>query len=141
MRTLLLVAHIAAVVLFIGPATFATSAFARYAARATRDSALALHQASRTYGLATLAVPAAGFALAGQQNLLTQGWVLTSAALFLVGFALLYGVILPRQARVLDALDAGEAPTPADRSVLRAAAGGYAVAWVAILVLMVAKPF
>jgi hypothetical protein len=60
MITLLLVVHVAAAILFIGPATLATSVFARYAAPSTRDVALAMHSVSRTYGTASLVVAAAG---------------------------------------------------------------------------------
>ena len=141
MSLLLLVVHIGAAILFIGPATLATSAFARYAALDTQDVAAALHHFSRSYGTASLVVPAAGFALAAQRNLLTQGWLLTSAALFAVALALLGGVVIPAQSQALDNLEQGADVPSGVRARLRAGAGLYATAWVAILILMIVKPF
>lgn len=141
MTLLLLVVHIGAAILFIGPTTLATSAFARYAAPSTRDVAAALHHVSRSYGTASLVVPAAGFALAAQRNVVTQGWLLLSAALFVVALGLLGGVVIPAQSRALDSLEQGSDVPGAVRTRLRAGAGLYATTWVAILILMVVKPF
>jgi uncharacterized membrane protein len=138
---LLLVVHIGAAILFIGSATLATSAFARYAAPDTRDVASALHHFSRSYGTASLVVPAAGFALATQRNLLTEGWLLLSAALFVVALALLGGVVIPAQSRALDSLEQGSDVPSGLRTRLRVGAGLFATTWVVILILMVVKPF
>ena len=140
MSLLLLIVHIGAAILFVGPTTFATSAFARYAGPDTRDVAAALHHVSRSYGAASLVVPAAGFALAAQRNLLTQGWLLSSAVLFAVALALLGGVVIPAQSRALDCLEQGAGVPPALRTRLRAGAGLYATVWTAILILMIVKP-
>ncbi|CAA9563841.1 MAG: hypothetical protein AVDCRST_MAG73-3973 [uncultured Thermomicrobiales bacterium] len=56
-RNIVLVAHIVAAVLFLGPVTVATSLFPRYARRGEWSVARALHRISRGYGLATLAIP------------------------------------------------------------------------------------
>lgn len=66
-------------------------------------------------------------------------WVSVSFVLFVVAIVLLVAVILPGQRRALRMMEAG----PADQAVigrLRAASGGFALAWLIILFLMVAKP-
>ena len=141
MRTLLLVAHIAAAIVLIGPTTFAASVFPRYASPDGRVVAEAMHRVCRAYGGASLAVAAVGVALAAQGGFLTQGWVLASLASFAVAFALLVAVVVPRQARVLAAIIAGGEAAPADLSAMRTGSGLYGLIWLAILVLMVAKPF
>lgn len=141
MITLLLIVHIAGSILFIGPTTLATSVFARYAGRDTLDVARAMHSVSRTYGTAALVVPAAGFVLAAQEGVLARGWVLLAIGLFVVALAILGAVIVPAQARALDAIETGGDVPDGTRTTLRVSAGLYAAAWVAILALMVAKPF
>lgn len=137
----LLVAHIGAAIVFIGPATFSSSAFARFAAPGTREVAMALHSATRTYGRATLIVPAVGIALAAQRGLFTQGWLIAATGIFVVALALLDGVVVPAQARALDGLRDG-ADIPASLKMrLRLGAGLFALCWVVVLALMVMKPF
>jgi hypothetical protein len=138
---LFLVAHIGAAILFIGPTTLASSVFARYATPETRQVAEALHHVTRSYGMATLVIPAIGVALAAQRAHFTQGWLLTSSALFILALGLLGAVIVPAQSRALDALDRGTPPPAAVRRQLHLGAGLFALTWVVILALMVAKPF
>jgi len=141
MRTLLLVAHIGTAILLIGPTTFATSAFARYATADALPVAESLHRVTRRYGPATLAVAAVGLALAQRGAMIAQGWLLASLVLFAVGWALLMGVILPDQARVLALARRDPAPLAPVRTRLQLASGVYATIWLVVLVLMVAKPF
>jgi len=137
----LLIAHIGAAIVFIGPATFASSAFTRYAAPGTHEVAGALHTATRTYSRATLAVPVVGIALAALRGLFTQGWLLAALAMFVVAMALLDGVVVPAQARALDVLRTGaDIPAPL-KTRLRLGAGFFALSWLVILILMVTKPF
>ena len=141
MRTLLLVLHIGAAIVFVGPATFATSAFVRYAAAESLGVARALHRVSRLYGGATLAVPIVGLVLAALQGYLTQGWLLVSLVLFFGAMGLLMQGIVPAQARAVAAIEAGGSLASRERTLLRATAAAFAVAWVVVLALMVAKPF
>jgi uncharacterized membrane protein len=140
-RTLLLVLHIGAAILLIGPTTVATSAFARYATADALPVAESLHRIGRVYGPATLLVAAAGLALAQRGAMIAQGWLLASLLLFAVGWALLMGVILPDQARALVLARRDPAALAPLRARLRAASGVYAAIWLVVLVLMVAKPF
>lgn len=141
MSLLLLVAHVGAAILFLGPTTLATSAFARYAAPETREVAEALHHVTRSYGMAMLVIPAIGVALAAQRGLLTQGWLLASSVLFVLALYLLGALIVPAQARALDALSGKQVVPGSLRRRLHLGAGLFALCWVVILALMIGKPF
>ena len=141
MTLVLLVVHIGAAIVFIGPTTFASSAFARFAKPGSRQVAAALHAITRSYGTASLIVPAAGLMLAAQRGYLGQSWLLASIALFALALGLLFGVALPAQAHSLTILQTEQA-IPAQLLLrLRLGAGFFALAWLAVLVLMVLKPF
>jgi predicted integral membrane protein DUF2269 len=137
----LLVAHIGAAILFVGPATFASSAFARFASPSTREVAESLHAVTRSYGTATLIVPAVGIALAAQRALFTQGWLMAATGIFVVALGLLLGLVVPAQERALDVLQAGANIPASLRLRLRLGAGFFALCWVVVLALMVMKPF
>ncbi len=138
-RNIVLVAHIVAAVLFLGPVTVATSLFPRYARQGAWSVARALHRISRGYGLATLAIPAFGLWLAARLEYLGLLWINLSLGLFIGAFFLLVGLIVPRQARILATQPEGD-PARADIATLRASSGSFAMVWIVILYLMVAKP-
>ena len=141
MTLFLLVAHIGAAILFIGPATFASSAFTRFATPRTREVAESLYSVTRTYGAATVVVAGVGIALAAQRALFSQGWLIAATGLFIVALGLLLGIVVPAQERALEILQAG-ADIPASLKMrLRLGAGLFALSWVVILALMVMKPF
>jgi len=137
----LLVAHIGAAIVFIGPATFASSAFARFAKPGTREVAGALHSATRAYGTASVIVGGVGIALAAQRALFSQGWLMASIGLFIVALAVLLGVAVPAQERALDLLQTGAEIPAALKMRLRLGAGCFALCWLLVLALMVTKPF
>lgn len=138
-RNIVLVAHIVAAILFLGPVTVATSLFPRYARMGEWQVARALHRISRGYGMATLLVPAFGLVLATRIGYLGALWINLSLGLFILAFVLLVGVIVPGQRRILLCEGTGEL----DRSLmgrLGASAGSFGTIWMIILYLMVAKP-
>ncbi|HYH12188.1 MAG TPA: hypothetical protein VD789_07515 [Thermomicrobiales bacterium] len=138
-RNVVLVAHVLAAILFLGPVTVATSLFPRYARLGQWQVARAFHRISRGYGMATLAVPAFGLVLAARLGYLGQLWINLSLALFVAGFFLMVGYIVPAQGRIL----ASESPQGADPSgiaKLRVATGSFGIIWLVVLYLMVAKP-
>lgn len=140
MRNVLLIAHVFAAVLFVGPSTFASSAFMRYATTESLPVARALHRTTRAYGTCALAVAAIGLALASNQQLLDQTWVWASLVLFVAGSALLLAVAVPAQRTALADLD-GTGDVDAGTAMrARAAAGLYALSWAVVLVLMITKP-
>jgi uncharacterized membrane protein len=139
-RNILLFLHVAGAVLLLGPTTMATSRFARHATRGELTEAVGARRTSRAYGTASVAVPALGFVLAARNQSFDQTWVQLAIGLFVAGAVLLGAVHLPAQRVALDRLECGESVTTAVAGRLRASAGLYALSWVAIVWLMVAKP-
>ncbi len=138
-RTTLLFLHVGSAILFLGSATVATSLFPRYAQSGDVAVGRVLHRVSDLYGLLSILVAVFGVVLAARYDLFSQLWVSASLVLFIVAGVLLAAVIIPGQRRVLTAMEAG----PVDRAAivpLRATAGAFALAWIVILFLMVAKP-
>lgn len=149
MRNVLLIAHVFAAVLFIGPSTLATSVFPRYADVDGYPVAVALHRISRGYGYGSIAVAVFGIVMAVDQGRFGETWVDVSLLLFVLATALLLAVVVPAEAKILRALDPAEpdvSPPGAEISVrplvmrIRAGAGVYALAWLVILTLMITKP-
>lgn len=139
-RNSLLFLHVATAVLLIGPTTMATSRFARHATRREVAEAAVVWRTSRAYGMASIVVPALGFALASRIEAFDQLWVWLSIVLFALGAVLIGVVHLPAQRTTLDRLWRGETAAGSAVARLRASAGLYALTWVAIVWLMVAKP-
>jgi uncharacterized membrane protein len=139
-RILLLVVHVAGAVLFLGPTTAATSGFARHVTAGNLDAARDARRITRTYGPASMVVPAVGIVLAATNGLLTELWVHLSLGLFVVAAVLVEAMHRPAQEAALTALEAGRTVEQSVHTRLRASAGGFALAWVIIVWLMVAKP-
>jgi hypothetical protein len=156
-ETFLLSLHVVAAIILVGPLTVAVSLFPRYARAAqvaadhppgnatTRNAAAAglLHRISRAYAVVALSVPVAGVALAGRMHVLGDLWVVVSLALTVAAAVLLGVVVLPDQNRIMAVLDgAPEQATSAcvPGGVGAAAPGLFALIWVVVVVLMVARP-
>jgi hypothetical protein len=137
----LLVAHIGAAIVFIGPATFASSAFARFARPITREVASALHATTRAYVPASVVVGAVGIVLAALRALFSQGWLVTAVGLFIVALGVLLGIAVPAQEHTLDILQSGVEIPASLKLRLRLGAGFFALCWLIVLALMVTKPF
>ncbi len=138
-RNLVLLGHILGAILCIGPVTLAASLFPRFAMEGGGSATALMHRISYRYGLASLVVPAFGLILAYRLKVLDETWIHASIGVFFAGFALLVLYILPRQREFL-----GEREEPVTRQDvfgLRMMTGIYAVSWVVVLYLMVAKPF
>lgn len=141
-RNIVLVLHIVAAIIFLGPVTVATSLFPRYARMGEWSVARALHRISCGYGMATLLVPAFGLFLAARLQYLGELWITLSLGLFVAAFVLLVGIIVPGQARML-AGQGGQGtsdPDPGRIGILRVSTGSFGMIWLMILYLMVAKP-
>jgi uncharacterized membrane protein len=139
-RNFLLFLHVAGAVLLLGPTTMATSRFARHATRGQLTEAAEARRTSRAYGTASVVVPALGFTLAARNQAFHQAWVQIAIVLFVAGAVVLGAVHLPAQRVALDRLACGEPVAATVVGRLRASAGLYALSWVAIVWLMVAKP-
>ena len=141
-RNLLLIAHIASAMLFVGPVTVAASLFPR-AVSTQGDVAVArvFHRITRTYGVCSFAVLAVGVALASTADLWSATWLQVSFAIYGVGTAVLLGSIVPLQRRLLSASEAGEISDVAAVGRLHGLTGAFSLSWVVVLVLMVVKPW
>lgn len=160
MNAALLSIHVLAAVLLVGPITVAASLFPRYARGCLEPGAaglraqgvvVALHRITRSYAVVALVVPVFGLVTAVAMGVLLEGWVLVSIAVTLVAAVLLALGVLPAQRRVLaaagdvDPLATGPSGTPVDevRALSRRLAmitGWFALTWVVVVVLMIARP-
>ncbi|MEM9518808.1 MAG: DUF2269 family protein [Actinomycetota bacterium] len=146
MRNALLIGHIATAMLFIGPATFAASAFPRQAAAAADGDTAALgaarilHRVSRGYGRASLIVGAAGLALAQQGSWWNQAWIWISLVIYAAASAVLILVVIPTQASLLSNAESNGPIDPAAKGRLHTVTGLYSIAWMIVLTLMIIKP-
>jgi hypothetical protein len=142
-ETVLLSVHVVLAIVLIGPMTVAVSLFPRYARAASGDVdssasvAAVLHRISRAYAVLGLSVPVAGLALASRMGVLGDTWVVASLAITVAAAALLAAVVLPDQRRAM----AAPRPPGARRTEPRVwAPGVFALLWVIVVVLMVARP-
>ena len=136
--------HLITVAFVIGPVAVATPLSAR-AARAGEAGALRDHaRTTRVYALASLVTVLLGSAMiglgdVGDQWSFGQAWVSASYALWLVAVALLLAVVVPAQQAAGEAIaSGGDGGSCAGR--ISAAGGVAALAFTAIIVLMVLKP-
>jgi hypothetical protein len=139
-RNLLLFGHVVGAVLMIGPTTMASSSFARHARGGDLGAAVAAHRTARAYGMLSVIVPVFGLLLAQHLEVFGAQWVDQAITLFVVGAVILFAMHLPAERRALGLLRDG---TEVDRQLLgrlQASAGLYAMSWVVIVFLMVAKP-
>ena len=139
-----LVLHLITVAFVIGPIAVATPLSAR-AARAGEAGALRDHtRTTRVYALASLVTVLLGSAMiglgdVGDQWSMGQAWVSASYALWLVAVALLLAVVVPAQQAAGRAIGEGR-DGGAYAGRISAAGGVAALAFTAIIVLMVLKP-
>lgn len=137
-RNLVLVAHILAAIVLIGPVTMAASIFPRLMLEGQRDLAEQMHRVTRLYGRGSLLVGLIGIWLAWRMEYFAFAWLQWSTGLFIVAFGLLLAVILPRQAALLR--ENKEQVERSDVASIRTLTGIYGILWLVVLYLMVAKP-
>ncbi|MEM8922518.1 MAG: hypothetical protein AAGD35_03380 [Actinomycetota bacterium] len=144
--SILLFAHIVTAVLMIGPLTVASGAFGRHVAVADEDpaalgAARELGRISNTYGPASAVVGVIGAVLAIDTGWWSALWLQVAAGVYVAGFVILVGSVLPSQQRLLAAVEDGGS---ADRRLVRrlhGTTGAYSLSWVVVLALMVLKPW
>lgn len=154
MTTLIIMLHVIAAILFLGPVTVATSSFHVRAFEAhngdtqAAGSATTLYKITQTYGVLSLLVPLLGLAIMFlDTSYFTQGIFHASIALAVIAWALLFFVIIPRQKKLMGALGLLEADEQAEKtyqvndwkkakSQLSMFGGIWALLWVIIAVLM-----
>ena len=146
MTKFLLILHIVAAVVALGPVAVAASMFPPVARRAFASpgegDAVAtlrvLNRICKVYALVAIAVPLFGFAVAGVMKVNGQTWVVVSIILTVAAAAVLGALVLPRQTALLKP---GEGTaTVKDAKLLAMYAGIFNLLWVAVAVLMVLRP-
>lgn len=148
----LLILHVLAAVLAIGPVAVAGSMFPAAARKAAgipktagapgRAEAVAslrvLHRICRVYAVVGLAVPVFGFATASSLHVLGSPWLIASIALTGIAAFVLALLVLPAQATVLATLGAGDSATAPAR--LAALTGVFNLLWATVTILMIVRP-
>jgi hypothetical protein len=132
---LVLWVHVAFVIFTIGPVTLAIMSTPRYIRKRDIRVLRYLTRMTSIFGIGSLGVLLAGYALASMISKAGKPWIIVSATLFVVA-VLLLGLIRRDQRRAIKALEAAEA-TPATAPVSsqvrgRQAGGGEAIGGVAI---------
>ncbi|MDO4631678.1 MAG: DUF2269 domain-containing protein [Corynebacterium sp.] len=157
MGSLMIVLHILAAVLFLGPVTVAVSTFQVQALKAhggdyyAKGSMRVLYRITQTYGMLSLLVPALGFAIMFTGDYWTDGRFHASILLSLIAWALLFFVIMPRQRTMMSALQLLPADEQSDTFViadwqkakgqLSMFGGIFALLWVVTAILMMLPRF
>jgi hypothetical protein len=156
MIKILLILHVLAAVIAIGPVTAAGSMFpgaARKAAEAPGSAqAIApvrlLHRICRVYSIAGLAIPVFGFATASSLHVLGSPWLIVSIVLTGLAAFVLALLVLPAQATVLAGLaDSKSSAVPAAARLKRAQTqrlaaltGIFNLLWATVTILMIVRP-
>ena len=141
---IVLVLHLLTVVFVVGPTVLAPPLAAR-AARDGRVDALRDHlRTTRVYGIATIVTVLLGTAMVGLGDIgdqwgFGQAWISAAYALWFVAVVLLLAVAAPAMRKAVTALESSQT---AGSFAGRISAGGglAALAFTAVIVLMVLKP-
>jgi hypothetical protein len=130
MTKALLIIHILAAILAIGPVAIAASMFPA-AVRAGSDSVTVLHRICRVYALVGIAVPFFGLATAGPMHVFGSAWVIVSIILTAIAAAVLALLVLPGQKKAM-------VGKPVTRLAMYT--GLFNLLWAVVTILMVVRP-
>jgi hypothetical protein len=153
----LLVLHVLAAIVAVGPVTVAASMFPPSARRALADpgdpraaeTVRLLHRICRVYAGIGIAVPVLGFATAMSMGVLDDAWLVVSMILTAIAAAVLLALVLPRQEEVLEAVTGTTETTGAStevavnpRATVRLAmfTGIFNLLWATVTILMIVRP-
>ncbi|WP_351230750.1 hypothetical protein [Streptomyces sp. NPDC002133] len=143
MTKILLIVHVLAAIIAIGPVTVAASMFpaaARHVLAEPDDGRARavlrnLHRVCRVYAVVGVVVPVFGLATAISLHVLGDTWLIVSMVLTAVAAAVLAALVLPRQSAVLE----GPADV-ADTRRLAMYTGMFNLLWATVTVLMIVRP-
>ncbi|MEU2494467.1 hypothetical protein ACFWOY_11305 [Streptomyces sp. NPDC058423] len=143
MTKILLIVHVLAAIIAVGPVTVAASMFpptARQVIASPEDERARavltnLHRVCRAYALVGVTVPVFGLATAGQLGVLGDAWLIVSMVLTAAAAAVLAALVLPRQSAVLE----GPAVI-ADTKRLAMYTGIFNLLWAVVTALMIVRP-
>ncbi|GAB2867047.1 membrane protein [Actinoallomurus bryophytorum] len=146
MTKILLIAHVLAAILAVGPVAVAASMFPSAARRAVTDpagralaDARILNRICRVYAAIGVFVPVFGLATAGAMHVMGDAWVIVSIALTALAAAVLLLLILPRQGALIAGTRTGEngGGNPARLAMYT---GTFNLLWATVTVLMIVRP-
>ncbi|WP_353940440.1 DUF2269 family protein [Streptomyces sp. HUAS MG91] len=149
MTKLLLILHVLAAVLAVGPVAVSASMFpaslrAAPGSPGAADSAATLrvlHRICRVYAGVGLAVPLFGFATASSLGVLGSAWLIVSIALTAAAAVVLIVGILPGQEAALAAVEEpGDGPQQLPAGRLAMLTGVFNLLWATVTVLMIVRP-
>ena len=154
MTTFLIFLHVVAAILLLGPVVVSTSMFPRQAAESRAGGeeatgrASVLYRITKTYGMLSLLVPLLGGAVLASdwETYKANYWFHTAIVLSVIAWAILLGMVIPQQRKMmgtLGALPAADAD-PADQTTnfekskakATAGAGIFNLLWMLTLILM-----
>ncbi|MFE7773554.1 hypothetical protein ACFU5O_06600 [Streptomyces sp. NPDC057445] len=143
MTKILLIVHVLAAIVAVGPVTVAASMFPAAARRVlaepddVRGRAVLrnLHRVCRVYAVAGVVVPVFGIATANSLHVLGDTWLIVSMALTALAAVVLAALVLPRQRAVLE----GPAGI-SDTKRLAMYTGMFNLLWATVTVLMIVRP-
>jgi hypothetical protein len=139
---ILLIVHVLAAILAVGPVAVAASMFPAAARRAAADPSgrgaadlRVLHRICRVYAAIGVLVPVFGLATAGGMHVMGDAWVIVSIALTALAAGVLALLVLPGQNALL-------APTEPAGGASRLAmyTGMFNLLWAAVTILMIVRP-
>ncbi|MBY8344495.1 hypothetical protein LXH13_36460 [Streptomyces spinosirectus] len=145
MTKVLLILHVLAAIVAVGPVTVAASMVPPAVRRAGSDATAVgtvrlLHRICRIYSGIGIAVPAFGFATAGAMGVLGSGWLIASIILTTAAAGLLIAFVLPRQEELLGQLDAQQSVERSSTVQLSMFTGLFNLLWATVTVLMIVRP-
>ena len=154
MTTFLIFLHVVAAILLLGPVVVSTSMFPRQVAESRAGGeeatgrASVLYRITKTYGMLSLLVPLLGGAVLAfdWETYKANYWFHTAIVLSVIAWAILLGMVIPQQRKMmgtLGALPAADAD-PADvtnnfeksKAKATAGAGIFNLLWMLTLILM-----
>lgn len=141
MTKVLLIVHVLAAIIAIGPVAVAASMFPAAARRSPADVATLrlLHRICMVYALIGLAVPVFGFATASALHVMGSPWLIASIILTGLAAAVLALLVLPRQNAIL-ALAGDSTMDQGLTSRLAMFTGIFNLLWATVTVLMIVRP-
>ncbi|MDT0433862.1 MULTISPECIES: DUF2269 family protein [Streptomyces] len=145
MTHVLLILHVLAAIVAIGPVTVAASMFPPAARRALDapdgvGTVRLLHRICRVYATAGVAVPVLGFATAAAMGVLGSGWLIASITLTAVAAGLLIAFVLPHQDELLEQVGSGQTVERAHTVRLAMSTGIFNLLWATVTILMIVRP-
>lgn len=154
MNTFFVFLHVAAAIILLGPVVIASSMFPAEASKAraggeeSTGRASVLHKITRNYGLLSLLAPLlGGVVMAAEWDVHKSNYLLhTAIVLSVIAWAILLGMVIPQQRKIMGSLGAldpadaapGDVTENFEKAKAKAAAGAgiFNLLWFLTLILM-----